>query len=125
MSFRDELYELYQKAWVKAKQTYEADINHRLLIHVIDGIDDAQKALCNQASWLKQEWVYQFEVDIEDIQQQHQAYLTTLPAGESANKDLDMVKGLLTRRLPSEFSGMDVAFAEREHTLVFIVSGSL
>lgn len=125
MAFRDELCELYQKAWVKAKQAYEADINHRLLIHVIDGIDHAQRALCNQASWLKRQWIYKFEVDIEDIQQQHQAYLETLPAGQSANKDLEMVQGLLLRRLPSEFSGMDVTFIELEHTLVFVVAGSL
>jgi len=123
--FQQHLCDIWNQSLVNAKIAYESDVSHRLLLDVIDKLQEAKESLRNQARALKKHWRYEFCVDISDIRVQHQNYLSTLPAGQSTNKDLDMVKGLLTRRLPEEFGGMHVTFNEVDDSLVFVVAGSL
>lgn len=124
--FYEHLCDLRREALAKAKHEHERDMTCRLLCDVIDKIHDAKLSLKMQASSLKQNLSYVFVVDIDDINQTHKAFLSTLPVPfMDYYATLDMVQGLLKRRLPEEFSGMKVEYRAHPKYLEYVVSALL
>ena len=124
--FYEHLCDLRREALAKAKHEHEKDMTSRLLCDVIDKIHEAKLSLKLQAASLKQEVSYVFLVDIVDINRTHMPFLSTLPVPFSSYYEtIDMVQGLLKRRLPEEFSGMKVEYRTGHNYLEFIVRATL
>lgn len=128
--FHEHLCDIRREALLKAKLEFEKDISYRLVTDVIDKIEDAKNQLRDQARKLRTRVGDVIRVDIRDINQTHATYLAIArPAGNSSEfyRKISMVEGLLTRRLPEEFSGMKIEFLveEDDSELVFIVEAVL
>jgi hypothetical protein len=124
--FYEHLRDLRGESIVKAKQKHEADMTSRLLCDVIDKIHEAKLILKTQATSLQQNVSYIFFVDISDINQTHKAFLDTLPVPSTEYYGtMEMVQGLLKRRLPEEFAGMKVEYRAHPKYLEYVVSALL
>lgn len=128
--FHEHLCDIRREAFLKAKLEFEKDISYRLVTDVIDKMEDAKEYIRNQARKLYTRVGYVIRADIQDINETHATYLAVArPAGDSSEfyRKISMVEGLLTRRLPEEFSGMKIEFLVEEDDveLVFVIEGVL
>lgn len=124
--FYEHLCDIRRESLLKAKLAWEKDVTYRLVTDVIDNIHEAKLNLKMQASSLKHAVSYVFVVDISDINHTHQAFLDTIPVPFiGAYEHVEMVQGLLKRRLPEEFSGMTIEYRAHPKYLEFRVHAIL